>query len=52
MDSWVIMKGTPNKANAEKLVEFLGRPENQAKLPKYMRYGVTPPGRAAIDKGA
>jgi putative spermidine/putrescine transport system substrate-binding protein len=25
MDSWVIMKGTPNKANAEKLVEFLGR---------------------------
>jgi putative spermidine/putrescine transport system substrate-binding protein len=25
MDSWVIMKGTPNKANAEKLVEFMGR---------------------------
>ncbi|HSB21785.1 MAG TPA: ABC transporter substrate-binding protein [Burkholderiaceae bacterium] len=41
MDSWVIMKGTPNKANAEKLVEFMGRPENQAKLPKYVRYGVT-----------
>jgi len=41
MDSWVIMKGTPLKANAEKLVEFLGRPENQAKLPKYVRYGVT-----------
>ena len=35
------MKGTPNKANAEKLVEFMGRPDNQAKLPKYVRYGVT-----------
>ena len=41
MDSWVIMKGTPNKAGAEKLVEYLGRPDNQAKLPKYVRYGVT-----------
>jgi putative spermidine/putrescine transport system substrate-binding protein len=41
MDSWVIMKGSPNKANAEKLIEFMGRPENQAKLPKYIRYGLT-----------
>ncbi len=41
MDSWVIMKGTAQKANAEKLLEYLGRPENQAKLPKYVRYGVT-----------
>jgi len=41
MDSWVIMKGTPNKAGSEKLVEYLGRPENQQKLPKYVRYGVT-----------
>jgi putative spermidine/putrescine transport system substrate-binding protein len=41
MDSWVIMKGTPNKADAEKLLEFMGRAENQAKLPKYIRYGVT-----------
>jgi putative spermidine/putrescine transport system substrate-binding protein len=41
LDSWVIMKGTPQKANAEKLVEFMGRAENQAKLPKYVRYGVT-----------
>ena len=41
MDSWVIMKGTAQKPNAEKLLEFLGRPENQAKLPKYVRYGVT-----------
>ncbi|MBK9134719.1 MAG: ABC transporter substrate-binding protein [Betaproteobacteria bacterium] len=41
MDSWVIMKGSPNKANAEKLIEFMGRPDNQAKLPKYIRYGVT-----------
>jgi putative spermidine/putrescine transport system substrate-binding protein len=41
MDSWVIMKGTPQKANAEKLIEFMGQPANQAKLPKYVRYGVT-----------
>ena len=51
MDSWVIMKGTPNKANAEKLVEFMGRPDNQAKLPKYVRYGVTSAAAAPlIDK--
>ena len=31
------MKGTPQKANAEKLVEFMGRPENQARLPKFGR---------------
>ena len=51
MDSWVIMKGTPMKADAEKLVEFLGRAENQAKLPKYVRYGVTNAAAAAmVDK--
>ena len=51
MDSWVIMKGTPQKANAEKLVEFMGRPENQAKLPKFVRYGVTAAAAAPlIDK--
>ena len=51
MDSWVIMKGTPLKANAEKLVEFLGRPDNQAKLPKFVRYGVTAAAAAPlIDK--
>ncbi|MBI5720595.1 MAG: ABC transporter substrate-binding protein [Burkholderiales bacterium] len=41
MDSWVIMKGSPNKANAERLIEFMGRPDNQARLPKYIRYGLT-----------
>ena len=51
MDSWVILKGTPQKANAEKFLEFVGRPELQANLPKYIRYGV--PAKAAtalIDK--
>lgn len=41
MDSWVIMKGSPKKDEAEKLLEFMGRPENAARLPKYIRYGVT-----------
>jgi putative spermidine/putrescine transport system substrate-binding protein len=51
MDSWVIMKGTPQKGNAEKLVEFMGRPDNQAKLPKFVRYGVTAAAAAPlIDK--
>ena len=47
MDSWVIMKGSPKKAEAEKLLEFMGRPENGAKLPKYIRYGVTSKDAAA-----
>ena len=41
LDSWVIMKGSPKKAEAEKFLEFAGRPENQGKLPKYIRYGLT-----------
>jgi putative spermidine/putrescine transport system substrate-binding protein len=41
LDSWVIMKGTPNKANAERVIEFMGRAEHQARLPRFVRYGVT-----------
>jgi putative spermidine/putrescine transport system substrate-binding protein len=35
------MKGTPNKANAERVIEFMGRAEHQARLPRFVRYGVT-----------
>ena len=41
IDSWVVLKGSPHKAEAMKLVNFLTRPENQAKLPELIPYGPT-----------
>jgi putative spermidine/putrescine transport system substrate-binding protein len=41
VDSWVIMKGTPNTEAAYKFLDFVGKPENQAKLPNHIAYGVT-----------
>jgi putative spermidine/putrescine transport system substrate-binding protein len=41
IDSWVILKGTPNRDNAYKLIDFMGQAENQAKLPLKIAYGVT-----------
>ena len=41
IDSWVIMKGTPNKADAEKYLVFVNDPQNQKNLPPKIPYGVT-----------
>jgi putative spermidine/putrescine transport system substrate-binding protein len=41
IDSWVIMKGTPNKAQAEQYIHFVSQPENQKNLPPKIPYGVT-----------
>jgi putative spermidine/putrescine transport system substrate-binding protein len=41
LDSWVILKTSPNVDVAYKFLDFVGRPENQAKLPEYIAYGVT-----------
>lgn len=41
VDSFVILKGTPNKDDAYKFLDFVGKKENQAKLPEYIAYGVT-----------
>jgi putative spermidine/putrescine transport system substrate-binding protein len=41
IDSWVILKNSPKKAEAFKLVQYLTRPENQAKLPAIIPYGPT-----------
>ena len=41
IDSWVILKGSPNMAAAYRFLEFVGRAENQAKLPVHIAYGVT-----------
>lgn len=40
-DSWVILKGSPNKADAVKFIAFASQPEIQAKLPAYIAYGTT-----------
>lgn len=41
IDSWVILKGSPNKDAAYKFLDFVGKAENQAKLPESIAYGVT-----------
>jgi putative spermidine/putrescine transport system substrate-binding protein len=41
IDSWVILKGSPNRDNAYKLIDFMGQAEHQAKLPLKIAYGVT-----------
>jgi putative spermidine/putrescine transport system substrate-binding protein len=41
IDSWVVLKGSPNKDSAYKFLDFVGKAENQAKLPEFITYGVT-----------
>jgi len=45
IDSWVIMKGSPNKDAAIDFIAFASTPENQVKLPEYIAYGL--PNKAA-----
>ena len=40
MDSWVILKGSPNLSAAYKFLDFVGKAENEAKLPESIAYGV------------
>lgn len=41
IDSWVILKGSPNVEAAYKFLDFAGKPEYQKNLPTYVSYGVT-----------
>jgi len=41
IDSWVILKGSPNVDQAYKFLDYVGKPEVQAKLPISIAYGVT-----------
>lgn len=41
VDSWVILKGSPNAGEAMTLIEFMSRPDTQRKLPELISYGVT-----------
>ncbi|HYR00702.1 MAG TPA: ABC transporter substrate-binding protein [Casimicrobiaceae bacterium] len=51
IDSWVIMKGSPNKAEAEKFLAFVNDPNHQKDLPPRIPYGVTTKAATAlIDK--
>jgi putative spermidine/putrescine transport system substrate-binding protein len=51
IDSWVIMKGTPNKAQAETFLVFVNDPQNQKNLPPKIPYGPTAKASTAlIDK--
>ena len=40
VDSWVIMKGSPNTENAYKLISFMAKPDVQALWPTKLNYGV------------
>jgi putative spermidine/putrescine transport system substrate-binding protein len=48
IDSWVILKDSPNADAAYKYLAYVGQPEAQAKLPTFISYGVT--AKAAQDK--
>ena len=41
IDSWVILKTSPNKDLAYKFIAYAGDPARQAKLPEAIAYGVT-----------
>lgn len=45
VDSWVVLKGSPNKDAAFDFINFTSQPENQSKLPQYIAYGL--PNKAA-----
>ena len=51
IDSWVIMKGSPNKAQAETFLQFVSDPQYQKNLPEKITYGpTTKASTAMIDK--
>lgn len=51
IDSWVIMKGTPNTADAYKYLAFVNDPQRQKDLPKHIPYGpTTKAATALVDK--
>ena len=45
VDSWVVLKGSPNKDAAMDFIAFASLPENQSKLPQDIAYGL--PNKAA-----
>ena len=48
MDSWAIMRGSPNKERALDFLRFAGQPAVQAQLARLIPYGVTARGANAL----
>lgn len=48
VDSWVILKDAENKDAALDFIAFASQPENQAKLPEYVAYGLPNTDAAAM----
>jgi putative spermidine/putrescine transport system substrate-binding protein len=40
IDSWVVLRNSPNKDDAMNFIAFASAPENQSKLPEYIAYGL------------
>ncbi len=40
IDSWVVLRNSPNKQDAMDFIAFASAPENQSKLPEYVAYGL------------
>lgn len=40
VDSWVVLKGSPNKEAAFDFIRFASLPEHQSKLPNFIAYGL------------
>lgn len=41
VDSWVVLRGTPNRDSAMRLIQFMTRPENQSRIPALAFQGAT-----------
>ncbi len=48
VDSWVVLKNAENKDAAQDFIAYASLPENQAKLPKFIAYGL--PNKEAASK--
>src|SRR3979411_2346137 len=48
LDSWVILKGSPNKDAAYKFLDLVGNAENHAKLSENIAYGTSNKGAPAL----
>jgi len=47
LDSWVILKGSPNLDQSYRFLDFVGKPERQKALPDFIAYGVS--NKKAVD---
>lgn len=50
VDSWAVLKGSPNLEKAYQFLNFVGQPDVQKNLPNYISYGITSvKGSAMVD---